>query len=96
MCCSTIRSVGVSAISSEGIVDLFAKVDEARVEFEEVFLPDLLQYVYRLLFYRRILQVTVDHGRRMELRKQDKTALDGKRICSAYSKTCALPGVIGL
>lgn len=40
---STIRSVGVSALSAQGIVELFEAVDVARVEFEEVFLPDLLQ-----------------------------------------------------
>lgn len=41
--CRNIRSIGVSALSSEGIAELFVSIDAARVEFQEVFLPDLLR-----------------------------------------------------
>ena len=38
---SSIRRVGVSAATAEGIPELFAKFDEAAVEFQESYLPDL-------------------------------------------------------
>lgn len=40
---SNIRSVGVSAVSGDGIDALFDKLGEAAVEFREVFLPELAQ-----------------------------------------------------
>jgi GPN-loop GTPase len=38
-----IRAIGVSAVSSEGIEELFTAIGEARIEFQEVYLPDLLR-----------------------------------------------------
>ena len=38
-----IKTVGVSAMTGNGIEDMFKKIDEAGVEFKEVFLPDLQQ-----------------------------------------------------
>ena len=40
---SNIRSVGVSAVSGDGIDTLFEKLKEAAIEFNEVFLPELNQ-----------------------------------------------------
>jgi putative protein kinase ArgK-like GTPase of G3E family len=38
---SNIRSTGVSAMTGEGISELFDKISEAAVEFNDVFLPEL-------------------------------------------------------
>jgi bifunctional N-acetylglucosamine-1-phosphate-uridyltransferase/glucosamine-1-phosphate-acetyltransferase GlmU-like protein len=35
--------VGVSAATAEGLPELFTKIEESRVEFQESYLPDLLQ-----------------------------------------------------
>ena len=36
-----IKTVGVSAVTGAGMMELFAKIDEAGVEFRECYLPDL-------------------------------------------------------
>ena len=41
--CRNIRAVGVSAVSGDGIPELFTYIKEARVEFQETYLPDLLK-----------------------------------------------------
>lgn len=59
-----IRSVGVSALSATGIPELFTAIDEARVEFQEVFLPDLLKRI--ALREEQEKQKQADHMRRLE------------------------------
>jgi len=39
--CRNIKSVGVSAVSGEGIATLFECLKESRVEFQETYLPEL-------------------------------------------------------
>ena len=36
-----IKTVGVSAVTGVGMMELFAKIDEAGIEFRECYLPDL-------------------------------------------------------
>jgi len=38
---SNIRASGVSAVTGDGVDELFGKIAEAAVEFNEVFLPEL-------------------------------------------------------
>lgn len=40
---SNIRAVGVSAMSGEGIAELFSAINAAGQEFTDVFLPELLK-----------------------------------------------------
>ena len=40
---STIKATGVSAATGEGVEGLFAHIDDAAVEFKELYLPDLLR-----------------------------------------------------
>lgn len=39
----TIKATGVSAATGEGVEGLFAHIDDAAVEFKELYLPDLLR-----------------------------------------------------
>ena len=39
--CRNIKSVGVSAVSGEGITTLFECLRESRIEFQETYLPEL-------------------------------------------------------
>jgi hypothetical protein len=40
---STIKATGVSAATGEGVEGLFAHIDDAAIEFKELYLPDLLR-----------------------------------------------------
>jgi len=40
---STIKATGVSAATGEGVEGLFTHIDDAAVEFKELYLPDLLR-----------------------------------------------------
>jgi hypothetical protein len=39
-----IKTVGLSAVTGEGMSKLFSKIDEAALEFKECYLPDLARY----------------------------------------------------
>ena len=56
---STIRSTGVSAVTGEGVEDLFLKISEAAIEFKESFLPELerLFIIYILLEKKNTVHV---------------------------------------
>ena len=41
-----IKTVGVSAVTGEGMSKLFTKIDECGMEFKESYLPDLARYEY--------------------------------------------------
>jgi len=41
---STIKATGVSAATGEGIEGLFEHIDDAAVEFRNIYLPDLMRY----------------------------------------------------
>ena len=40
---SIIKATGVSAATGEGVEGLFAHIDDAAIEFKELYLPDLLR-----------------------------------------------------
>lgn len=59
-----IRSVGVSAINAIGMTELFQAIDAARVEFQEVFLPDLMRRI--ALREEQESKKQEDHMRRLQ------------------------------
>ena len=42
---NTLKTVGVSAITGDGMANLFEKIDEAGVEYRETFLPDIVRRI---------------------------------------------------
>jgi hypothetical protein len=48
---SNISSVAISASTGEGICELFCKIEDAAVEFEQTYLPELQKFAYFILFF---------------------------------------------
>lgn len=58
-----VQSVGVSAVSGEGMTELFAAVDKCRAEYDKEYLP-ILQARQQVRYdsSRRLWNVTVNAG----------------------------------
>ena len=60
--CRNIKSVGVSAVSGEGITTLFECLRESRIEFQETYLPELersAQYAFYVQYVRVYIYIFV-------------------------------------
>lgn len=82
---NAIRAVGVSAITGEGMDELFGKFDESAQEFNDVYLPDLLKRIEQRQAKQTAQAAESMQKLQADLRasKGDKLVVDVKQPTSA-------------
>lgn len=98
---ATIRTVGVSAISGEGMPDLFAAIRDLTVEYETVYKPALdaqkadLEAKAEARKERQIAKMKRDLEADENLSRGEKVVLDGGKAAKAAASKKRVPGTLG-